>query len=259
MRQAVALLIMTAVAAIFLTAGSAQAGAAFDGPAAAGATFGAALVEGIACWTVQLAVDGDLEEEEIADRGDDFDRPGWFLGQQGVFAREDIDVEEEEENLRESNAAFPIDFSLKDSNTAGTRTKLGRRCHSRFSVELEVEWLDDFEGKVEEENIGKVNDITFSPIVTSINTKGYFLTGRVQPFALFGIGTMFIRTESKNTTGDLGLSQDTGLLILRFGGGLDYYVTPNWVISGQADYVYSATNLQILNYTSIALGVQYRF
>lgn len=257
MRQAVALQIMIAASVLLLTASTAHATKPFDGPEAGGATFAAGIVSSIVCWTAELAA-GELEEvEERAD--DDFDRRGWFAGLQGVYAREDFDEGEEEESLRDANEPFQIEFSLKDRNTGGLRGKFGRRCHSRFSVEIEGEWLDDFEGRIAADGTGKVNDITFSTGVGSINVKGYLLTGRVQPFALIGVGTMGIRAESTNASGDIKSDQDTGLLIARFGGGLDYYVTRNWVLSGQADYVYSATNLKILNYISVGLGVLYRF
>ena len=251
---------MTAVSASFLTAGAAHATKPFDGPEAAGATFAAGLLSGIVCWTVELATgEDDFDDEVQEQRDDDFARRGFFLGASGVYAREDFDEGKEEQSLRKANEPFPVDFSLKDRNTGGLRVKGGRRCHERFSVEVEVEWLDDFTAKLDAVGNGKVNDISFSPVVGGINVKGYLLTGRIQPFALLGVGAMSIRTESTNTTGDLKASQDTGLLVARFGGGVDYYVTRNWVLSGQADYVYSATNLKILNYISVGMGVFYRF
>lgn len=256
MRQAVALLIITSMSALFLTSGTANA-KPFDGPEATGATFAAGILAGIACWTVELATEG--YDEEIEPRDDDYDRRGWFAGLQGVYAREDYDVDREEETLQ-SRTPFPIEFSLKNHDAGGVRGKFGRRCHSRFSVEVEMEWLDDFAGEVVNRAGGEpVSDVKFSTIAGSINTKGYLLTGRVQPFVLVGVGAMSVRGDAKDTFTGNKTSQDDGQLVVRFGGGIDFYATRHWVVSGQADYVYSATNLESTNYISVGFGAMYRW
>ena len=253
MRQAVALVITTSMGALFLTSGTANA-KPFDGPEAVGATLAAGIIAGIACWTVELATEDN--EEEVEPRDDDYDRRGWFAGLQGVYAREDYDIDREERNI-DSQTPFPVEFNLKNHDAGGVRGKFGRRCHSRFSVEFEMEWLDDFAG--EEVSDGKVeSDINFSTIAGTINTKGYLLTGRVQPFVLVGVGAMSVRGD-KSPNGSNKSSQDDGHLVARFGGGIDFYATRHWVVSGQADYVYSATNLQSTNYISVGFGAMYRW
>ena len=255
MRQAVALLIITSMGALFLTSGTANA-KPFDGPEAVGATLAAGILTGIACWTVELATEG--YDEEVEPRDDDYDRRGWFAGLQGVYAREDYDVDREERNIQ-SQTEFEIEFSLNNHDAGGVRGKFGRRCHSRFSVEFEMEWLDDFAGEVVNLSNGEVaSDINFSTIAGTINTKGYLLTGRVQPFVLVGVGAMSVRGDN-NPIGSNKSSQDDGHLVARFGGGIDFYVNRHWVVSGQADYVYSATNLESTNYISVGFGAMYRW
>ena len=255
MRQAVALLIMTSMGALFLASGTANA-KPFDGPEAVGATLAAGILTGIACWTVELATEG--YDEEVEPRDDDYDRRGWFAGLQGVYAREDYDVDREERNIQ-SQEDFTVEFNLTNHDAGGVRGKFGRRCHSRFSVEFEMEWLDDFAGKESlNPNGDPVSDIKFSTIAGTINTKGYLLTGRVQPFVLVGVGAMSVRGD-RNPVGSNKSSQDDGHLVARFGGGIDFYATRHWVVSGQADYVYSATNLQSTNYISVGFGAMYRW
>jgi opacity protein-like surface antigen len=254
-RQAVALLIITSMGALFLASGTANA-KPFDGPEAVGATLAAGIVTGIACWTVELATEG--YDEEVEPRDDDYDRRGWFAGLQGVYAREDYDIDREERNIQ-SQEDFPVEFNLTNHDVGGVRGKFGRRCHSRFSVEFEMEWLDDFAGKENLTNNGDlVSDIKFSTIAGTINTKGYLLTGRVQPFVLVGVGAMSVRGD-RNPVGSNKSSQDDGHLVARFGGGIDFYATRHWVVSGQADYVYSATNLESTNYISVGFGAMYRW
>ncbi|MBW2292567.1 MAG: porin family protein [Deltaproteobacteria bacterium] len=260
MRQAVTVLIAIATTALILAASSAQATVDFDGPQAAGATFGAGLVTGIACWTLELAM-GE-EEERHGEVNDDFDRRGWYAGIEGVYAYEDVKEGKEEEDLIESHAPFNVTFSLDSDHTGGLNFKVGRRCHPRIAVEIEIEWIDEFEGTVKEPTAGDVTKLSFSPIlVGTVNLKGYLLTGRFQPYALFGMGTMSVKSESRSISQGVGVneSQTTGLFALRFGGGIDIYATRNWVVTGGIDYVYAATSIQHVNYLSVALGVQYRF
>jgi opacity protein-like surface antigen len=123
-----------------------------------------------------------------------------------------------------------------------------------------MEWLDDFAGEVVNKRDGTaISDIKFSTIAGTINTKGYLLTGRVQPFVLVGVGAMSVRGDAKDFGRGVKTSQDDGHLVARFGGGIDFYVNRHWVVSGQADYVYSATNLESTNYISVGFGAMYRW
>lgn len=260
MRQAVTVPIATVMTALTLAAASAQAAVDFDGSQAVGVTFGAGLLTGMACWTLELAM-GE-EEERYGEVTDDFDRRGWFAGFEGVYGLEYLEEGEEEEDLRESFGQANLDFSLDSRHTGGLNFKLGRRCHSRLAVEVEVEWLDEFEGTLESPGVGELSKISFAPIVVgTINLKGFLLTGRYQPYVLFGVGIMSIESETRSTANgvDAKNSQTSGMLALRFGGGIDIYATRNWVVTGGIDYVYSATSIDHMNYLSVGVGFQYRF
>jgi hypothetical protein len=257
-RQAATILI---AAALIFAAPSAQADGSFDGPQAAGATFGAGVVTGIACWTFELA-QGEVEEPIPGEVREDFDRRGWFAGLEGVYGYQDFKVGDEESDIRETYQPFDVDFNMDSDSGGGLNFKVGRRCHSRVAVEFEVEWIDKFKGTIKEPTAGDVTNVKFSPIVvTTVNVKGYLLTGRYQPYALLGVGMLALRSASSNVTDGPGkeYQQDTGMLALRFGGGIDVYATRNWVVTGGVDYVYSATNIDHMNYISVGVGVQYRF
>lgn len=261
MKRAVAIAIVAALSTLTFGASAARAQVAFDGPQAAGATFGAGVLTSIVCWTVELATSetGFGNEDEQPEADDDFDRRGWYAGASGVYALEFIDEGKEEKSLREAFAPFPVDFGLDSRHTGGVRVQAGRRCHSRFSVEADLQWIDDFDGKLESRTQGKIQDIQIAPFVGSVDIKGYLLTGRFQPYLLFGVGTMGIHTTSTNTADGEDSVQDTGVLVLRGGGGLDFYVDRNWVLNLGIDYLHSATNLEIVDFLTVGLGVQYRF
>jgi len=251
--------LVTLTSTLFAVA-DARAQVEFDGPQAAGATFGAGLLGGIVCWTVELATQERTRRGEAKPtRSDDYDRYGWYIGVAGVDAVEFIDESKEEERLSEAFAPFPVDFDMDGRHTGGIRFQAGRRCHPRFSVEVDVQWLDDFDAKLTSESQGTLQKISIAPIVGDINVKGYLLTGRIQPYLLAGVGTMSLRTESKNTNDDLSSTKETGVLIVRGGGGVDFYVDRNWVLNLGIDYLYSATNTETVDFLTIGLGVQYRF
>jgi opacity protein-like surface antigen len=254
-RHVAAALIATVMAASTLTPSSAQA-IPFDGPEAVGATAAAAMVTGIACWTVELAAGEQLRDPEVKD---DYARRGFYLGGQALLGLEFIDEKQEARSLNEAFTPFKVDFDMKRQTTGGLSITAGRRCSSRVAVEFKFEWLDDFQGEMNVAEGGRVTDVNISPFSGTINVKAFALTGRIQPFALLGMGFMSLHTDSINTGDNVSSAQTTGLLVVRFGAGVDYYVTRNWVATTSVDYVYSATNLKILDYMSFGMGLQYRF
>ena len=92
--------------------------------------------------------------------------------------------------------------------------------------------------------------------------KGYFLTGRYQPFLLIGAGAMQAKTKLKQPSGlaFTGLGNESeNAFALRFGGGIDLYATEHVVVSVDADYVLPFGDLDALDYVTIGWGIEYRF
>ncbi len=269
MRLVTAVLITCAVTSFALTAaGPARATVAFDGPQAAGVTAGAGLLTGMVCWTMELAAGehgfGDDSGEEV-ERDDDFDRLGWYLGVEGVVGTPFMDDGEEDSLNAERGANAKINLKL-DKHMGGFGVKAGRRCHSRLSVEIQVEWIDPIDARLVDDRDGVPSQgtlirSTYAPIVGSVNMKGYLLTGRFQPYLLFGVGTLSLDVKSRDlfSPTNAKASKTSGGLALRFGTGIDIYATRNWVVTARTDYVYSATNIEFLDYFTAGFGVEYRF
>ncbi len=252
--------IVALLSLLVVHAAPARAGSAFDGPQAGGATFGAGLVAGIVCWTVELGTQDRYRiEEEVEQRDDDFERTGWYGQFAGAYVLEFIDEGKETDNLQEAHPSNPIQFELDSRHSGGFRAALGRRCHERFAVEVEVEWIAPYEGSVDLRTGGKLQDIKIAPVTGTVNVKGFLLTGRIQPYLLAGMGVMSISNESKNTNDDLSGTKRTGQLAVRGGGGVDFYLNRNWVLNLGVDYLYSATNLEYLDFLTVSTGVQYRW
>jgi opacity protein-like surface antigen len=220
-----------------------------DAAIAGGAT---AVFSTILCGGVGQAF--DLEESP---EDEPYARRGWLLGVSGIYA---ADTKEGDlESTLGKPAGAPVNLSLK--NTFGIKSQAGYRCHPRFSAEVEVEWLDDFEGTLFLQGpVGGKVSVDLEPLVVTTNLKGYLLTGRYQPFALIGGGAMVVEVNWKDNSG-LGLSQtDTKRgAVMRFGGGLDFYATKQIVLTVGVDYLLPFGELQDFDYVSIAWGLRYRF
>jgi opacity protein-like surface antigen len=121
----------------------------------------------------------------------------------------------------------------------------GYRFHPNFAGELELEYVDRV-------NNGALaldtNLLTFTG-----NLKAYLATGRVQPFALVGIGATRVGLAAG------GGSASESAFGARFGGGLDFYVTEQIALQARASYVLATGDLDGFDYISLVMGAQFRF
>jgi opacity protein-like surface antigen len=216
---------------------------------------GLGAVMGGAC--IAVAALGD--ESDTVEDG--YARRGWLVGAGGSYVFETFEDEAESDfqwALEPRPTVSTVSFSADDS--FGVNGRAGYRCHRRFSAEVELEWLDGFEGELFDSTLGKIATFEAEPWVFTFNTKGYLLTGRYQPFLLLGAGVMTADFETRDTQA-LGLADSFHQtnFVMRFGGGIDLYATKHVVVSVEADYVLPFGNLDPLDYLSIGLGFQYRF
>ena len=95
------------------------------------------------------------------------------------------------------------------------------------------------------------------PMVATANVKHYLLTGRFQPYLLGGVGAMFARLEFPHS----GERFNKIAFAMRFGGGIEFYITESIVMTTGVTYVYPTGSLKdMLDYLSVeALGFTYRF
>lgn len=128
----------------------------------------------------------------------------------------------------------------------------GFRVHPNFAFEGEFEMLPDAD--VEVSGFGDVADLQTWTLTA--NSKLFFVTGRVQPHLKFGMGIMNAELDAD---GGAGGDEDDTAFTVKFGGGLDYYLTGNVVLSAGLDYVIPTGDLDDLDYLSFGGGAQYRF
>jgi opacity protein-like surface antigen len=159
--------------------------------------------------------------------GPDYDRNGIYVGIDGVAAIELFD-----------------DGPLNFDNGGGVKVRAGYRWAPEFAVEGVYEWAGGFDDPI---------GFAAKGWSLTLNSKGYFATGRVQPYAVAGLG------GGQSEISLLGVSATAGAFIMRFGGGLDYYLTEHWVVDTEIVYVLPFGNLKGTDYLSLGFGFQYRF
>jgi hypothetical protein len=182
-----------------------------------------------------------------ADPEDDYDRKGPYAGA-GATLGFDVFTED-------LNEMLPAGVEAKVASSIGATARLGYRIHPHFAAEAAFEWLSGFDISVDGDASGSEAAEVETWIVTG-NAKGYLLTGSIQPFALVGAGSMRAKIEDEL---DLGIAVSEIDLALRFGAGVDLYLTQRFVMDVGLDYVYPTGDLKDFDYISIGVGLQYRF
>jgi opacity protein-like surface antigen len=234
------------LSALVLVASSASAK---ENTAIAGSLAGAAAL-GLVCTAVALYANDEEVDPEA------YDRPGWLLGAGANYAIETFsdDAKSDLQNLVGRTASFSADDNL------GINGRFGYRCHSRFSIEAEVEWTKGFEADLNYTlPSGYVDtiDIELERIDVMTNVKGYLLTGRIQPFLLAGLGAMGMKYKLINPDDDEKITIRETQFAMKFGGGVDYYITKNLVVGVDVDWVVAPRT--DVGYVLVGGGVQYRF
>ena len=178
-----------------------------------------------------MAVPADADAQDYA-------RNGAYLGLAGSVGI----YTEAEDDLEDVFGNADIDPAL------GLNVRAGYRMHPHFALEGEFEWLSEADIEVGGQDVATVESFT-----GTANGKAYLLTGRVQPFALIGIGGMGVRVEGG------GGSEAEGGFAARFGGGVDVYITENFLAAIDASYVLPTGDVDGADFVSIGWGFGYRF
>ncbi len=176
-----------------------------------------------------------------------FAETGSYLSLGWTYAVEDIDSP-----IGDTDAGKGIQQVSHSSDAQGVNVIFGQRALEWFSVEVEYEFVDGFE--IEDSDAAVEFDLDIHTV--TMNAKVFPLhgllnqvnEGRLQPHMVLGFGMM--------ATKDFGIDAARAI-VLRMGGGLDYFINPKWSVFGKASYVLPFGNLDGLRYVSTSLGVRY--
>ena len=171
----------------------------------------------------------------------DYSRTGWYAGARGVYAVENFDVA--------GNAANDFGFNLF----------AGYRLFSFLSSDFEFEYIDALRVSG---NAGNPN-FDVRTFVLAWNFRAYPLSPllepssplqRVQPYLSAGVSNQWVQLQ-RLPSGD----RDEGNFAGRLGGGVDFYLTENWVLTADAIYTIGSGDVSDFPYLSIGWGFAYRF
>lgn len=165
-----------------------------------------------------------------------FSREGVFIGMSAVVALENYDKDPLIDNDM-------VDISADDAG--GFDLRVGYRIHPLFAAEILFQYWAGFE--VNERTMG-IND-KFNGWSLMVNTKLYPLGGRIQPYAVMGIGAL-VFTEKKGDDADFAA---------RMGAGIDFYLSDTFVVDLEVGYMLPTGSLAAFQFTTIGAGIQYRY
>ena len=170
----------------------------------------------------------------------------------------------------ESFKDIPPDFDFDTS--LGFMLRGGYRINSTFSVEAEGNFLSGWDTHDTHIPETDATDFTLDGGTATLNALAYFPMGRFQPHLLIGLGGMWAQLRTSSSVDEICAPDEywfcqpvysqlghSGSFVMKFGGGLDYYVTRDWALVLDAAYVLPFGNLEDLRYTSFNWGFRFNF
>jgi opacity protein-like surface antigen len=176
-------------------------------------------------------------------------------------------AQDEDEELNERYILSAIYLQLQGRNgiplgdgssALGLSASAGLRPNQYFALEIAYEWLPGFSASEFLPGAGLFSGDIDSQ-VASINLKGYYPFGRIQPFVLVGPSMMFLDSDVRwNGIHLPGFGGSD--FALRVGGGLDFFILDRLVLALAVDYVRGfGSRVDDFDYVSIGWGLKYRF
>ncbi len=166
--------------------------------------------------------------ETIEEESNDPTRSGPLLGFGGIYALENFDG---------------IGMSTDDSG--GFNATVGYRFNKWVSSDLRVERYVEFDSPN-----GEVNGWA-----VGLDARGYYPLGAVQPFGLLGMN--YLDMETTNSAAANTKKTDDGPA-LRFGIGLDWYITSNLVLTPDISYMLGFGEVDGYDMVVFSFGFLYR-
>lgn len=182
--------------------------------------------------TAHAAWDDDEDDEE-SDSESGFARTGSYVSISGIYVVE----------------AWPgsnRDAGAEDSH--GIDLRAGLRINPWSSLEVQLQWIDDFFPDERQD---------FELVSAAVNTRMYPLAGRLQPYALAGLGIAATVVDHRDR--DSSISQSNADWEFRGGAGIDFYLTDHVAVTAESVYVWTVGDVKDIDHVSIGLGLLYRF
>jgi len=191
---------------------------------------------------------------------DDFTRSGFYVGAGGSYAAASVFENKVEDEL----PGFKADFD----NAPGFNVRVGARFLKLLAVELQYEWLDNYDLNLSSSGVN--GNINIDQQTLTANLKLYPIPiWRIQPYILAGVG--FQKLDLKGTTsgGFFAANDSATALAARGALGLDVYLTKHIALYGEAGVTFTdyevdipsavGSDLPFVLYVGGQAGVMWRF
>jgi hypothetical protein len=186
-----------------------------------------------------------VRKQTVEEENNDPGRNGPMIGLSAGYALEMHDIQ-----YCLPGACDPGDprFNMATDNSAAYGLHVGYRFNKWISEDLEVQRYQEFDSTPN--TPGEVNGWAMG-----LNTKVYVLHGHFQPFVLAGINLLDM--ETTNSASANAKKTDDGPA-MRFGAGIDYYLTNKVVLTGDVGYMLGFGEVDGYDMLVMSLGFLYR-
>lgn len=179
---------------------------------------------------------------------------GVYLGVGGSYALEEIDVR--------SATIAGQKYKPHFDDTWGVNTKLGYHFNDWFALQLDLDFLSDFESEDKKSVSG--TDTRFELDLKVTTVMGSFKLSKrfwdVEPFFVGGLGMMHVKSHAKARNGvfESESSSETDTCT-KVGAGLDVHLRKHLTAGLEVSHVWGLEDLDDVEYSMFTLGLAYHF
>jgi len=198
----------------------------------------------------ELTTKKPARRQTVEEENNDPSRSGPMLGFGATYAHANFD------GVGKSASTTPAgqgQNEIEARDSGGYNAHLGYRFNRWTASDLDIERYQKFNasgGHGHNDDVGQVNGWALG-----IDQKVYFLPGRIQPLALIGLNYLSMETNVNNASNKN--KTDDGAA-LRFGIGLDAYVTNKLVLTTGVSYMLGVGQVDGYDMVLVGLGFLYR-
>jgi opacity protein-like surface antigen len=179
----------------------------------------------------------------------DFARNGFYIGG-GLAIGKYTQLEDETEDLlAELGYIVEVDVGIP----VGGDVQMGYRLHPHFAVQAHLTILPNAEIE-----LNGLELLEIDALVVTGDLKVFALTGRLQPYALVGVGSMKTKISDSGGFG-FGSSTSASDFAVRLAGGLEYYATQAVVLQAELGGILTSGDVKNTDLFTANFGVLLRF
>jgi opacity protein-like surface antigen len=184
------------------------------------------------------------EETEI-----DYSASGPYIGVGGLYA-----IEMFENKTTQEGTALG---RLHPGNSGGFQVNAGYRVIPNLALEARYEYYSEFDT----DSPRAPSNSHINGYSVTANAKAFLLTGRWQPYVLVGLGYLSMEKDGIVQQGGTKNDSDDGGFAMRFGGGMEAYLTENISFGPEIAYVLpiAADNINNLDFLTVGAGLRFHF